>query len=257
MLVVLSIPGAHSIAGSQAPESGAAQNYLLHCQGCHQADGSGQPGYVPSFRDSVSRFLAIPEGRAYLGRVPGTSQSLLDDRARAAVLNWIVSTFDPRHLPANFTPYTEDELARYRRDPESQAGAERARLLTRIAAAESNGPQKVAPPAAVVAAAPMTDAVGASPPQFAICEACHSTSTDGSSAMGPNLRGVVGRNAGSLPNYSYSPAMRASQIVWTRQELEAFLTNTAARVPGNYMAYPGVADPTERAAIIEFLSRLR
>jgi len=95
------------------------------------------------------------------------------------------------------------------------------------------------------------------PAQFAICAACHSTSSDGASAMGPNLRGVVGRVAGTLPGFSYSPAMRASQIVWSREELDAFLENVAAKIPGNTMAYGGVPARADRTAIIDYLEHLQ
>lgn len=121
-------------AEAPAPQYGAAMNYQLHCEGCHKADGSGQPGYIPALRDNVARFLAVPTGRAYLARVPGTSQSLLNDRERAEVLNWIVKTFDPQHLRADFAPYTEAELAHWRTDPISQASVERARVLALIGA---------------------------------------------------------------------------------------------------------------------------
>ena len=122
---------------ADAADRRAALNYMLHCQGCHMNDGSGQPGYVPDLRGSIARFLHVPEGRAYLARVPGTAQSYLDDQERAAVLNWMVTQFDAEHVPARFSPYTATELAKYRRDPESRATAERARIIKLIAAADA------------------------------------------------------------------------------------------------------------------------
>jgi cytochrome c2 len=244
-------------AASAAPRHSPALNYLMHCQGCHKDDGSGQPGYVPALRDSVSRFLAIPEGRAYLGRVPGTSQSLLDDHDRAEVLNWIVKKFDPQDLPATFIPYTEQELARYRRDVLSLPGAERAKILKLIASSEGAGPSESGEPAPATAGASPKGASIDPPPQFALCGACHPTSTDGASAMGPNLRGVFGRRAGTLSGFGYSAAMRAAQIQWNREALNAYLENPAARIPGNMMAYGGMADANERAAIIDYLEQLR
>jgi hypothetical protein len=124
---------AQSFGDPSPPRFSAALNYRLHCEGCHKADGSGQPGYVPAFRDVVARFLAIPEGRIYVGRVPGISQSLLDDQDRAAVLNWIVVQFDAGHVPPQFADYTAAEMARYRQDPISQASVERAKVLKLLA----------------------------------------------------------------------------------------------------------------------------
>lgn len=235
---------------------GPAKNYLLHCEGCHMADGSGQPGYVPAFRYSVSRFLAIPEGRAYLGRVPGTSQSLLADSDRAELLNWIVSKFDADHLPVGFRPYTADELSRYRRDPVSQASVERARILSQIASIETSSPggSSVVP---IFEDSKSQDSEISPPPQFAICAACHPSSNDGASAMGPNLRGILGRRAAALENFSYSAAMKGSNIIWTRQELDEYLENGASKVPGNMMTFSGISDPTIRASVIDYLENLK
>lgn len=232
-------------------------NYMMHCQGCHKDDGSGQPGYVPALRDSVSRFIVVAEGRAYLGRVPGTSQSLLDDHDRAEVLNWIVRKFDPQHLPATFVPYSEQELARYRREALSRPGAERARILKLIASSEGVEPSKPAESAPVATGASATGAAADPPSQFALCGACHPTSTDGASAMGPNLRGVFGRRAGTLSGFGYSAAMRAAQIQWDREALNAYLESPQAKIPGNMMAYGGMADANERAAIIDYLEQLK
>jgi cytochrome c2 len=230
-----------------------AMNYLLNCQGCHTADGSGQPGYVPDFRESVARFLVIPQGREYLGRVPGASQSLLSDPDRAAVLNWILVTFDAKHVPASFKPYTAAEMAVYRQDPLSHAETERGRLLQRIAYTDSVaagvGSSSVPAQSPAVAATP--------PPQFALCAACHPTSSDRASAIGPNLRNVVGRRAGTLDGFQYSSAMKSSGIIWTREELDAFLSNVQRKVPGTMMTLAGVPDPSDREAVIAYLQSLR
>lgn len=255
-IAALSIPMTIPISRA-APALDAATMYMLNCQGCHKADGSGQPGRVPPLRNSVSRFLSIAEGRAYLGRVPGTSQSLLDDRERAEVLNWIVTEFDREHLPPTFTPYTEDELARYRHDPASQAGSERARLLLLIAGTGDGRPPSPAGSTPAPVATPAAASELKPPPQFAVCGACHPTSTDGASAMGPNLRGVIGRHIGTLRGFNYSAAMRESSIVWTREELDAYLTNVSAKIPGTLMAFGGLSNPADRAAIIDYLATLQ
>ena len=97
----------------------------------------------------------------------------------------------------------------------------------------------------------------APPPQFAICAACHSTASDGSHSMGPNLRGVVGRKAGSAPGFQYSSAMRDSGIRWTPQELDSFLTDVPAKVPGTLMPINGLPDPADRQAVIRYLKSLK
>jgi mono/diheme cytochrome c family protein len=104
-------------------------NYQLQCMGCHTADGAGQPGRVPSVRDSLGRLAITPEGRSYLIRVPGVAQSPLSDADTAAVLNWMVKTLsDPP--PDGFEAFTVEEVGRWRHLPLADVSAARAALLT-------------------------------------------------------------------------------------------------------------------------------
>ena len=107
-------------------------NYILQCQGCHLADGSGTPEKVPALKNEVGRFLHVPGGREYLIRVPGTSQSPLSDTETAAVLNWILENFSSGELPADFVPYTKQEVSHHRRQPLANAGAVRAGLMAQL-----------------------------------------------------------------------------------------------------------------------------
>jgi len=110
----------------------ARTNYMLRCQGCHLEDGSGTAEKVPALRNEVGRFLQVPGGREYLIQVPGTSQSPLTDQEVAAVLNWILNKFSSAELPADFEPYTKDEVARYRYEPLANASEVRAGLLRKL-----------------------------------------------------------------------------------------------------------------------------
>ena len=89
-------------------------NYLLHCSGCHLPDGTGNPPDVPSLHDDLGRIVGIPEGRAYIIRVPGASQSPLSDKQLAAVLNWMLTEFNSKTLPTGFNPLSENEVAEAR-----------------------------------------------------------------------------------------------------------------------------------------------
>jgi mono/diheme cytochrome c family protein len=95
----------------------AWQNWTLNCQGCHRPDGSGTEGTAPSLAGTVARFLSVPGGREYLGRVPGVATSPLSNRDLAEVVNWMLWRFDREHLPAQFQPYTADEMGRLRTSP--------------------------------------------------------------------------------------------------------------------------------------------
>src|SRR5262249_5636134 len=120
-------------AGPARAVSGPELDYTLECAGCHRADGAGTPGSVPALRDSVARFLAVPEGREYLARVPGAAQAPLDDAALAAVLNWMLGHFDAANVPAGFVPFTTEEVGRLRAHPLVDVEGTRKRLLERVA----------------------------------------------------------------------------------------------------------------------------
>lgn len=88
---------------------------------------------------------------------------------------------------------------------------------------------------------------------FAPCKACHTIDKGGKNGLGPNLNGVVGRKAGSVPGFNYSAAMMAFGKIWTPAELDAYLTDPRKAVPGNRMSYPGLKDAQKRAALIAWL----
>lgn len=88
---------------------------------------------------------------------------------------------------------------------------------------------------------------------FAVqCRACHSM-TPGDHKVGPSLAGAFNRKAGTQPGYAYSRALSKAGLVWDAGALDGFLTRPGAAVPGNKMAFAGVADPARRAAIIAYL----
>ena len=62
---------------------------------------------------------------------------------------------------------------------------------------------------------------------------------------------------GTLRGFNYSAAMRESSIVWTREELDAYLTNVSATIPGTLMAFGGLSNPADRTAIIDYLATLQ
>lgn len=86
------------------------------------------------------------------------------------------------------------------------------------------------------------------------CRQCHSYK-QGDNRLGPSLHGVVGRKAGTAPNYgNYSDSLKNSGITWTPEQLDKWIANPDAVVPNNNMKpYPGVADADQRRQIVEFL----
>ncbi len=88
---------------------------------------------------------------------------------------------------------------------------------------------------------------------FQRCAACHSIDPGAPAKFGPNLNGVVGRKVASVPGFRYSPALRAQKFVWTETQLDKWLQNPRALVPGTAMPIGGVSDAAERKAVIAYL----
>jgi hypothetical protein len=124
-----------SVAWSYQP----VVNYQLRCMGCHLADGSGQPGRVPSIRRSLVLFSASAEGRDYVVRVPGVAQSPLSDEDTAALLNWMARNLSDLQTPPGYVDYSEAEIRRLRGHPLVRVSAIRARLL-KAASAKPRAP---------------------------------------------------------------------------------------------------------------------
>jgi cytochrome c len=89
------------------------------------------------------------------------------------------------------------------------------------------------------------------------CTMCHTVTKDGGNGVGPNLFGIVGRKAASLPGFYYSQALRGSGVVWTPDKLDAWIKSPAALVPGDRMAFSGIADAGQRADVIAYLATLK
>jgi mono/diheme cytochrome c family protein len=116
-------------------------DYVVHCQGCHRADGSGTPGTIPPLAGSVGKLLRATGGREFLVRVPGVAMAPLDDAEVAAVLNWMLVTFGGADVPRDFAPYSTREIARLRVDPLVDVDAVRAVLVGGGSQADSSLPR--------------------------------------------------------------------------------------------------------------------
>jgi cytochrome c len=90
---------------------------------------------------------------------------------------------------------------------------------------------------------------------FLACQSCHDLKPGPSPKTGPSLYGVVGRKAGALAGYAYSPAMKAQTFVWDEATLNRWLTAPTDLVPGTKMAFAGLPKAEDRAAVIEYLKR--
>ncbi len=105
--------------------------------------------------------------------------------------------------------------------------------------------------AAAAAAPPLVGNPARGEAIYARCKACHAL---GYNSVGPRHCGLLGRRAGSVPDFAYSSAMKNSHLVWNAKTLDRFLANPMGVVPGTAMTYAGVPDPQERADLIAWLS---
>lgn len=94
---------------------------------------------------------------------------------------------------------------------------------------------------------------------FKQCKVCHAVGPGAKSGVGPAQNAVVGSKAGSREGYNYSPAMKEAGekgLVWNEENLDKYLENPRAMVPGTKMIFPGLKKPEDRANVIAYLKTL-
>ena len=88
------------------------------------------------------------------------------------------------------------------------------------------------------------------------CQTCHGGTGPADSPIGPDLRGIVGKKAGSEASGLHSRAALESDIVWSRESLRRFLSAPAKELPGTLMP-ASITDPKELDELLDFLQSLR
>jgi cytochrome c len=126
----------------------------------------------------------------------------------------------------------------------------RALAVTAVLVAFSVWSAGSAAPEPQTAAMPSGDAMRGAEIYETSCGGCHSLDAN---RIGPAHRGVVGRAAGSAPAYNYSPALKASGVTWTPENLDKWLTDPRGFVKGVKMGFR-LNDPQLRADVIAFLA---
>lgn len=91
---------------------------------------------------------------------------------------------------------------------------------------------------------------------FSKCRACHKLEA-GANGTGPTLFGVVGRPVASVDGFNYSPALQAHGGDWTPEQLDPWLENPRADIPGNKMSFAGLKNVADRAALVAYLATIQ
>jgi cytochrome c len=90
---------------------------------------------------------------------------------------------------------------------------------------------------------------------FLKCKACHQIGEGAKIAVGPVLNGIIGRRAGTYPDYSYSDANKGSGITWDEATLKDYLKNPRAKIPGTKMIFPGLPKDEDIDNVIAYLKQ--
>src|SRR4051794_4767752 len=90
---------------------------------------------------------------------------------------------------------------------------------------------------------------------FGVCKACHQIGETAKNNVGPVLNGLIGRQAGSVPGYSYSAANKNSGITWDEATFREYIKDPKAKVPGTKMIYAGLKDEQKTNDLVAFLKQ--
>ncbi len=145
-LLARSIPDPHQqpAPGNEAAQTpiaragySVATNYQLQCAGCHLTSGEGSSANdTPRLAGFVGNFLKVEGGRAFLVRVPGMSQSALNNQQLADMLNWLLNKdgMAGASMPEHFQPYSADEVAAVRQQAMLNLPQTRGKLIEQMKA---------------------------------------------------------------------------------------------------------------------------
>ena len=90
---------------------------------------------------------------------------------------------------------------------------------------------------------------------FRKCKVCHRIGEGATNFVGPELNGLDGRVAGTVKDYKYSDANKASGITWNAQTFDEYITNPRAKIPQTKMTFSGISSATERANLWAYISQ--
>ena len=267
------------LMASATPAEGEALTKAQGCVACHSFNKGGKAGVGPNLYNTVGNKHGHMEGYVYSAALkgkegpwnyqelnewltkpsayaPGTKMSyagLGDAKKRAEIIEYLRSlSDDPKPKP----PVEAAAAA-------TNTNAAPANPATAGATASGGVQPNANPGGGATGATPIAERLASADPKLGEaatkklgCVACHSFNEGGRNGIGPNLYGVVGTKIGEKNGYAFSAALKAKQGDWNFAELDEWLTKPMAWAPGTKMTFVGVANPKERADIIDYLRSL-
>jgi cytochrome c len=90
---------------------------------------------------------------------------------------------------------------------------------------------------------------------FGKCIACHAIGEGAKNKVGPELNGLDGRKAGTVPDYSYSEANKNSGITWSEAVFKEYIRDPKAKVPGTKMTFAGIKNEKDVGDLWAYVSQ--
>ena len=226
------------------------------CGLCHNFDKGGPNMIGPNLYGVLGRKVASHEGYDY------------SDALKAKGGNWDYESINKMITnPNEYVPGTKMAIFPGLPDAKDRADVlaflrtknDNPPPLPEVKPAETPAPGGEATTPAAPAGSDFMAALATADPKagegdVALCKLCHTFNKGGTTLVGPNLYGVVGRKIASVEGFNYTPGLKAHEGDWTFDKLDAWLTNPAAFAPGTMMAFPGIPDTKKRADVIAYLN---
>lgn len=90
---------------------------------------------------------------------------------------------------------------------------------------------------------------------FNICLVCHAIGPGAQNKIGPELNGLDGRKAGTVPNFNYSDANKNSGLVWNEETFADYIKNPAAKIPDTKMTFAGIKNEQQAKDLWAYISQ--
>ena len=251
-------------------DADAGASLWRQCSACHVND-EPRNGVGPHLQDLIGREIgsvedfrysgALPEGEwtwenldpwleAPRDFAPGTSMAysgLEDDEDRADLIAYLYTYTEGAELPSGEESAAEEEATEEAAAEDAAAEEE----ATEEAAAEEEATQEDG----AGETSEFAQAVAAADPDdgqrlWRQCQACHVADQE-QNRVGPHLVDIIGREIGSVDGFRYSGRLPEGE--WTVDELDPWLESPRDYAPGTSMAYNGLKDMEDRAALVAWL----